>query len=181
MAIKYEDGKIYKIVCNVTNLVYIGSTCQRLSQRLAKHVSDYKCWKDGKFNYVTSFKILEGGDYDIVLIKNVKCNNKEELHAQERKVIESMKCVNKAHPTRTKKEYYEDNLENIKEKSKQRYEDKKAELLKQMKQYRDENKDKIKEQQSQKFTCECGGHYTNGHKSQHIKSSKHQKFINKTE
>ena len=165
--VNYENGKIYKLVCNTTGLVYIGSTCEpQLARRLAGHVGSYKLYKSGKGHYVTSFKILEGGDYDIVLIKNVKCNNKEELHAEERQFIESIKCVNKYIPTRTIKEHYEDN---------------KVERLKQIKQYRDENKDKIKEQQSQKFTCECGGHYTNGHKSQHIKSSKHQKFINKTE
>ena len=177
MVVNYQDGKIYKIICNVTNLVYIGSTCQRLSQRLACHVSDYKSWKSGKKNYITSYKILEGGNYDIVLIKQVKCNNKEELYAEERKAIESMKCVNRIHPTRTYKQYRVANQDKIK----QLYEDNKAELLKQMKQYNEANKDKIKEQQSQKFTCECGGKYLHGNKSIHFKTIKHQKFINKTE
>ena len=33
----YSKGKIYKIVCNVTGLVYVGSTCEpTLARRLAK-------------------------------------------------------------------------------------------------------------------------------------------------
>jgi hypothetical protein len=37
--VNYELAKIYKIVCNKTGMVYIGSTCQRLlSQRLSGHV-----------------------------------------------------------------------------------------------------------------------------------------------
>ena len=36
------------------------------------------------------------------------------------------------------------------------------------------NKDKLKE----KFNCECGGRYTRHHKARHIKSRKHQDYIN---
>ena len=35
---KYQEGKIYKIVCNITGEVYYGSTIEKyLSSRLAKH------------------------------------------------------------------------------------------------------------------------------------------------
>ena len=41
--IDYSKGKIYKIVCNNTGLIYIGSTCEpTLARRLAKHVGNYK-------------------------------------------------------------------------------------------------------------------------------------------
>ena len=34
----YQDGKIYKIVCRITNLVYIGSTTNKyLCNRLGHH------------------------------------------------------------------------------------------------------------------------------------------------
>jgi hypothetical protein len=35
----YANGKIYKIVCNITGEQYIGATTQKLSQRLTCHVS----------------------------------------------------------------------------------------------------------------------------------------------
>ena len=43
---KYQRGKIYKLVVDD---VYYGSTTEtRLCRRLAKHRSNYKCWKEGK-------------------------------------------------------------------------------------------------------------------------------------
>jgi len=50
----YQKGKIYKIVCNETGLVYIGSTTQALSQRLQGHKKNYK-----------TFKVLENDNYNI--------------------------------------------------------------------------------------------------------------------
>ena len=32
--VKYQEAKIYQIICNVTGLVYVGSTCQKLSDTL---------------------------------------------------------------------------------------------------------------------------------------------------
>ena len=174
--VNYQDGKIYKLICNTTGLVYIGSTCEpQLARRLAGHVGKYKMYKNGKNHYVTSFKVLEGGDYDIVLIKHVKCNSKEELHAEERKVIESMKCVNKVHPTRTDKQYYEDNLERIQEYKKNYRENNGDKIKEHKKQYYELNKAEL----SEKTDCQCGGRYDQTHKSRHIKSIKHQNFLNK--
>ena len=40
--VKYENGKIYKIVCNKTGLIYyIGSTVKALYDRLSQHKYDY--------------------------------------------------------------------------------------------------------------------------------------------
>ena len=112
----YKNGKIYKIVDNTSDMVYIGSTCQTLAQRLAKHRSSYASWlRDKKTeNGLSSFKIIANGDYDIILIEYYPCESKEELHSRERYWIESFECVNKIRPTRTRKEYYEENREAIK-------------------------------------------------------------------
>ena len=62
----YQDGKIYKIVCNITDECYIGSTTEpTLARRLAGHVNNYKVWKSGKCNKTTSFDIIDKGDYKI--------------------------------------------------------------------------------------------------------------------
>ena len=61
----YQKGKIYKIVCNETGLVYIGSTTQALSQRLQGHKKNYKSYLSDKNNYIHSFKVLENDDYNI--------------------------------------------------------------------------------------------------------------------
>ena len=106
----YSLGKIYKIICLETGLVYIGSTCEpTLARRLATHRADYKLYLNGKKNYITSFKVLENEVFEIVLIENCLCNSKDELHKQERFFIENNVCVNKHIPGRTVEEYYEAN------------------------------------------------------------------------
>jgi hypothetical protein len=116
---KYSRGKIYKLVPKTYEGVYItyyGSTCEKyLSSRLSKHKYDYKN------KIVSSFKLFE--DYgidniDIILVENYPCNNRYELEARERFYIEGNICLNKAIPTRTYKEYYQDNKEEISEKGK---------------------------------------------------------------
>ena len=56
----YSQGKIYKIEPTVEHDegdIYIGCTTQRLlSQRMSKHKNEYKNWKEGKRNSVTSYK-----------------------------------------------------------------------------------------------------------------------------
>ena len=129
--VNYNLGKVYKIVCNTTGLVYIGSTCEpTLARRLMKHRSNYKDYLNGSKNNITSFKILENNNYEIILIENCPCETKDELHKQERIHIESNVCVNKHIPCRTRNEYCEDN---------------KIEISKKMKIYKDNNKEDFKE------------------------------------
>jgi hypothetical protein len=51
------------------------------------------------------------------LVENYSCNSKKELETRERYYIENNECVNKNMPTRTMKEYQEENKEKIKKKS----------------------------------------------------------------
>ncbi len=145
----YKKGKIYKIVCNITSKIYIGSTTQTLSVRLAEHRRKYKLFKEGKTNNVTSYQIIEQGEFDIVLIENCFCESKEELHRRERFFIESLECVNKNVPTRTKHEYYKENKDDIKEKIKDYYETNKAHILEIKKQYHLKNKKDVNEKHRQ--------------------------------
>jgi len=81
----YQQGKIYKIVCNVTGNVYYGSTIvPTLARRLAKHKEKYREYKAGKCNYVTSFEIIDKNDYSIVLVELYPCNTRDELLMRER-------------------------------------------------------------------------------------------------
>ena len=52
----YSLGKIYKIVSNQTDDIYIGSTSQNLlSVRLGKHRDEYKRWAEG--NKIIYYKL----------------------------------------------------------------------------------------------------------------------------
>jgi len=83
---KYQNGKIYKIHCNITNEIYIGSTYDTLEERLRKHL----CFED-----CISREIINRGQYKIELIKDYPCNNKEELLWEERRHLENNICINK--------------------------------------------------------------------------------------
>ncbi len=81
---KFENGKIYKITDNTTNMICVGSTCKTLKHRLKGHEYVFKCFKVGKYpNNVTVFKILENNNYKIELIKLYPCKNKQELNIEE--------------------------------------------------------------------------------------------------
>ena len=78
--VDYSLGKIYKIVCNITGLVYYGSTCEpTLARRLAGHVKGYNCWKNSNYgNNITSYRIIENNNYEIVLVELFPSNDKME-------------------------------------------------------------------------------------------------------
>jgi hypothetical protein len=75
------------------------------------------------------------------------------------------------------KEYYETNKEQLKENGKIYREANKEQINENHKAYRLANKKEIKEKASVKFNCGCGGRFTKSHKSRHLKSPKHQKYL----
>ena len=112
---KYNNAKVYEIICNISGKRYIGSTCETLlCRRLAGHVSMYKKWQKKLGLYYSSFQILEKNDYYINLLEKVNCLIKDELLSRERHYINTLECVNKNIPLRTSKEYYQDNITTIK-------------------------------------------------------------------
>ena len=148
----YNQGKIYKIVCNVTGLTYYGSTCEPiLSRRLAKHRSNYKDYlnKATHSHYMTSYKILENENFDIILMENYPCHSNDELTSRERYYIEKNECVNKIIPTRTNKEYkkyyYDNNKNYLMEKSKNYHESNRETILQKNKENYEKNKETIKQ------------------------------------
>jgi len=168
--IDYSKGKIYKIVCNVTGKIYIGSTTKEyLSQRSTKHKEDYQRFLNGTYSYVTSFEILKNANYDIILSESVNCNSKDELRSRERYYIETLECVNKNIPTQTLKEW-----------TKKYYEKNKEKILEYKKEYRIKNREILNEKKKEKFICECGGKYTKYEKSRHEKSKKHEAYVPKS-
>ena len=191
--VNYANGKIYRIVCNTTGLQYIGSTTRPLSERLNEHKNDYRRFQNNEHNYVTSFEILKNNNYEIVLIENVACNNKEELHRQERYYIEKMTCINKVVPQRTKKEYTEDHKEKFEKYHQDYYRNNIDTLNIYHSQYRLQNREIIREKnrkfyqnnpekykeyrQKNTFTCICGLCIQTASKSRHLKSKKHLAYL----
>ena len=92
---------IYKIVPKGEHEekdVYIGSTSQPLSIRLSKHRHDYKRWKDGRYNYVSSFNLFDKygiNDCEIIELEKI-CQDisNTDLRTIERIYIQEYECVN---------------------------------------------------------------------------------------
>ena len=96
----YSQGKIYIITANGAEEgdVYVGSTTDKLYNRLAKHKHRQSC----------NVKILidkYGKDnIYIKLIKDYPCKTNEQLIDEECKYIRELKCVNKRIENNTKEE-----------------------------------------------------------------------------
>jgi len=145
----YNQGKIYKIepiVEHDEGDIYIGSTCCKyLSQRLKSHRWGYTAWKNGKKkSLTTSYNLFEKYGLEncqILLIESICCEDINELRTREAFYIRSLKCVNKAIPLRSQKEYDADN----REKSYEYRLNHKQDKYEYDKQYREANREKISE------------------------------------
>ena len=185
--VNYKQGKIYKIECNVTGLIYIGSTCKKkLSGRMTEHRSSYKKYLNGKKKYYSVFKTMENKDYDIILIEDYPCKSKDQLFARERYYTNEIECVNirknqgrclelgkKEYDKERQKEYREKNVDKIKDYHKEYNKENAGRIKIKYKEYRDKNEDKRYE----KFTCPCGGKYCYSSRSRHLKTKKHLKYL----
>ena len=139
--VNYSYGKVYKIepINGDEGDVYFGSTTkQYLSQRMDSHRKDYKRWKEGKRNYVSSFSLFEKYGLEnckIILLDNVNANSKDEMISKEAYYIRNFKCVNRTIPDRKKDEY-------IKEYRKEYHIKNKEQIREQRKQFNEANKEK---------------------------------------
>ncbi len=130
--IDYSKGKIYKIISDETDKIYIGSTIQPLSKRLSSHIRSFNCYEK-TLKYISANEILKFKEPKIILIETFPCDSKEELLSRERYHIEQNDCVNITVPGRTDKEWREANKEYLKQYDKDRgnkyYFDHKEEMI----------------------------------------------------
>jgi hypothetical protein len=143
--VKYELGKIYKIIDNTNGNIYIGSTCSlRLAQRLVEHRSKYKAYVETSVGFnLASFDIIKNGDYKIILIEDFPCENKDQLRAREQYWIENTECVNKHRALLTS--------EHVKQDNKTCYEKYKEKRIQNQKEYYQKNRDNVLEQKRQYY------------------------------
>ena len=141
----YSRGKIYKIVCNITGKIYIGSTCEpTLARRLAKHVGNFRDWKKNNNKiYISSYQIIEEGDYYIDLLELYSCNSNDELRKKEREYYDKISCCNKINPFTSKEEFLQKKLEWTKNNPEKRKESQKK--------YREKNKEEISQKKKETY------------------------------
>lgn len=149
---RYENGKIYKVSDVAYTECYIGSTCESLNQRMARHRQEYNRFLQGKRRNITIFKLFETYGVEnckIELIENFACNSIEELIKREGEYIKNTECVNRTIPGRTSKEWKPENPEKIR----QYYNDNRDEILERSLQRYYNNRDDILEKRQEKVEC----------------------------
>lgn len=192
----YQNTVIYRIALKSDETeCYIGSTCN-FKHRMENH--KYDCKTESRPNYngqLYTFIREKGGwdNFEFDIIEEYPCLNKEELYIRERYWIELVSTLNSDIPGRTFKEWYNDNIDDQKEKRKvynkknaeyisNRYKlycEKNAEKLDgRCRKYYRENRGEILEKIKKKFTCICGQVSTIAHKARHERNQIHQKYLN---
>lgn len=198
--VNYQQAKIYKIVCNESNLIYIGSTCQTLANRMSRHRIAYKSYQaDPSKQYCSIYEVLKYPSARILLVRNSPCNNREELSAIVGGFILNNECVNKNVPGRTPAEYYEANKDRINEQQKGYREANKDKITTRQKGYYEQNKSRVKDYQKKNKAhirevkqeywkknvsklmaterCACGGAYAVKSRARHITTKRHQAYL----
>ena len=180
--VNYQNGKVYKIINENNEIIYIGSTAQELL------CDRYKTHK------------YKAPSHRIILIENYACNSKQELYMKEQQIIEEHSDLlnkykayqskenrkeykkeyhkqyqkeyyqyNKEHINQRDKEYRENNKEQMKEYNKEYYEKNKNELNEKNKEYYENNKKEINKKVICKF---CNYHITKYYLKKHQQSKK---------
>ncbi len=149
--IDYANSSIYKLCCRDTDITdcYVGSTTN-FRTRKSQHKSSCNKENNSRIYNLKVYQFIRehGGwdNFDMVLVEKVNVNDGNELKKEERKWIEQLNStLNCQLPTRTRKEWCEDNKDKITERKKIYHEKNKDKIKEKHKQYYKDNKESIKE------------------------------------
>ena len=121
--VKYSQSKIYKIIANGTDNIYIGSTTKLfLSQRMYFHRKNYDYWKNknhgAKLAVYDLFNDFGVEKCQIILIEEYSCKSKDQLRMREQFWITQNKdnCINVNRAYRSRDNDLKDMRDNSKKK-----------------------------------------------------------------
>ena len=171
----YSNSKIYKLCSQKSDILYIGSTVDTLSNRLKAHKTDYKRFLKGTQHYISSYEVLKFDDCDIQLLEIFPCVSRQELLVREG--FWQKQYANDISNTyvagRNRHEHYQDNKTNILKDKREYYLKNKETIREKSQKHYTENKDKI----LKKVVCECGLEVAQKSKVRHFKSKRHLLFL----
>lgn len=148
--VNYNESIIYKLCCKDTEIKdeYVGSTT---NFKLRKNGHKSCCMNvESKNHSLLVYQCIRqnGGfmNWDMVEVEKYSATDKKDLHKRERYWIELLKTtLNKTVPTRTQKEYIEENKSRTQKVCKEYREKHKDTLKKQKKEWAEANKESIAE------------------------------------
>ena len=149
----YQNGKIYKILNNIDGEIYVGSTIEKLSTRMAHH--RYSLKKRPHIKLYDHMNKLDVKNFYIELIENYPCNDVYELRAREGYYIREIGTLNKNVAGRTHREsvniHYTNNIEKYKEYKQQYWVTHKEKYNEEKRKYRLYNKDEVNEKRRNRY------------------------------
>ena len=144
----YTNGKIYKLVNDIDEKSYVGSTCSTLPKRKGYHKALSKRKPDRKI-----YKHLNAIGWDnvmIILIELYPCNNRQELIKRERYWYDKIKSeLNNNVPGRTVKDWTIENKEKLNQYGKKYRDNHKQQTKERSRRCYIKNKDKINKYQKE--------------------------------
>jgi hypothetical protein len=192
MMSEYMTGRIYKIVHDQYDAIYVGSTFYTLRTRFR--------WHKRPNNSCTIAKLMnEYGTehFKILLVKEYQVCDDNHLRAWEQLWMNKLSNFNghaafqplsKQRNKQYDKQYRKEHREQKIEKNKQYYETHRKEVLEQQKQYYEQTHEQKREYQKQyyeknqeklkqKMECKCGSVFRITDKARHKRTKKHKKWL----
>lgn len=149
--VNYSNSSIYKLCCKDIAIteIYIGSTTNFKRRKCCHKTS---CMLNNKKTNLPAYQFIRsnGGfeNWDMIQIEAYDATDRRHLETRERYWMELLKpSLNKAIPTRTVKEYHQNNKDIIKEQRKLYHQNNKDIIKKQRKLYWQNNRDIINNKQ----------------------------------
>jgi predicted GIY-YIG superfamily endonuclease len=188
-----QQGFVYKITCNQTGDVYIGST-EDMKERMRKHKDDCKRWVADKTSFTTSFPIILKDDYienvlEVVELKGATREaRKDELRKREQYWLDIYRNLPKTKDHVVNKNdaysgfdsveeyhraYREKNRDRIIAEKREFYYKNRDRLLAEKKEYYENHGDRIRAQKKEKITCECGDTICRSSIARHRRTQRH--------
>lgn len=148
-------GRVYKIVTDLSDDVYVGSTFLTVEERFQTHKYDYTAWKKGKYRQnIKSFDMFDRYSVDhckVFLLNEYNVVDRRHLEVYETLWIHKLKALNGTQPVGGllvryyMKHYRKDNKDHIKESKKKYREDNKDHIREMKNKYAQEHTEQIKE------------------------------------
>ena len=200
--IDYSNTHFYKIVCKDTNVksLYVGHTTD-FTARKYDHKKQCINPNNASHNHFVYQAIRENGNWDnwdMVELETRCCESSLEARRIEREYVEQLNAdlnavkrpvVSLEEKKEYKKEWEKENKEHIQEQKRVYLLENREKFYEKVKKWREENpekrkqndqiyREKHKDRLCQVIECPCGNNFTYNHKARHLKTQKHQAYLN---
>ncbi len=183
----YPEYIIYKLCCDDTDLFYVGST-RNMVQRKKTHKSSCINPNNSSYNTKKSKTIRDNGGWENWrMVPIEKMENVSRFEAECREEVVRVDLNAKLNSIRascggmSKNEYNAEYRQEHQDYYKEYGAEYRKENREYFENYRREHREEYNKKQNEKFECECGGRYTRCHKSAHLKSKLHIRYLEQIE